>query len=344
MVPLSDYTIDSVMNPDGGQVVPRDSSPLSLPSADAFAEKKIIPLLCVDFHLTEDEYDDYIKYKHDLGYIKDVRTLEGKNRRRANDLSLHDCMTAFSSREQLGNDDAWYCPKCKKHVRAFKEMTLWRLPEVLIVHLKRFKVTTYNAHYSTVSKIDRGVNYPSELSVETYLAPGAPGASHNADGVRSPLFDLFAMSIHSGSPGGGHYWAHVFNFRTKQWAEMDDSRVMMLAVGAPPPMSREAYVLFYIRRMASFLSGAGVRVIVPSPERSLRLGNTSSSSSSSSSSSANQESGSLYLPLHAAAASVSLTESSQRTVQSSDFANDNDNNNDADGQSSDDEEENKLCE
>jgi ubiquitin C-terminal hydrolase len=31
-----------------------------------------------------------------------------------------------------------YCPDCKKHVLAFKKMVAWRIPPVLIVHLKRF--------------------------------------------------------------------------------------------------------------------------------------------------------------------------------------------------------------
>jgi ubiquitin carboxyl-terminal hydrolase 4/11/15 len=32
----------------------------------------------------------------------------------------------------------WYCPTCKEHRQATKKLELWRVPEVLVVHLKRF--------------------------------------------------------------------------------------------------------------------------------------------------------------------------------------------------------------
>ena len=31
-----------------------------------------------------------------------------------------------------------YCPKCKKHQPATKTVEFWTLPDVLVVHLKRF--------------------------------------------------------------------------------------------------------------------------------------------------------------------------------------------------------------
>ena len=31
-----------------------------------------------------------------------------------------------------------YCPSCKKHQQATKKFDLWKLPKILIIHLKRF--------------------------------------------------------------------------------------------------------------------------------------------------------------------------------------------------------------
>lgn len=31
-----------------------------------------------------------------------------------------------------------YCSSCKKHQQASKKLDLWKLPEILVVHLKRF--------------------------------------------------------------------------------------------------------------------------------------------------------------------------------------------------------------
>jgi ubiquitin C-terminal hydrolase len=56
-------------------------------------------------------------------------------------VSLHACVQAFLQPEQLGEADSWYCSRCKAHVQADKKLDLWSLPEVLVVHLKRFSYT-----------------------------------------------------------------------------------------------------------------------------------------------------------------------------------------------------------
>lgn len=48
-----------------------------------------------------------------------------------------------------------YCPECKKHQPATKKFDLWNLPEILIVHLKRF---SYSRFYR--DKIDAIVEFP----------------------------------------------------------------------------------------------------------------------------------------------------------------------------------------
>lgn len=48
-----------------------------------------------------------------------------------------------------------YCPVCKKHQLATKKLDLWSLPEVLIIHLKRFSYTKF-----TREKLDSIVDFP----------------------------------------------------------------------------------------------------------------------------------------------------------------------------------------
>jgi len=55
-----------------------------------------------------------------------------------NDLQLVDCLRLFSEEEQLGKEDAWYCPDCKEHVEAYKKFDIYKAPPLLVVHLKRF--------------------------------------------------------------------------------------------------------------------------------------------------------------------------------------------------------------
>lgn len=54
------------------------------------------------------------------------------------ELTLYNCLNLFTEKEKLGREDAWYCPECKDFVQATKKFDLWKLPRVLVIHLKRF--------------------------------------------------------------------------------------------------------------------------------------------------------------------------------------------------------------
>ena len=45
----------------------------------------------------------------------------------------------FHDVEKLSGANTWYCGHCKDHVEATKRVSLWRLPPVLVIQLKRFK-------------------------------------------------------------------------------------------------------------------------------------------------------------------------------------------------------------
>jgi ubiquitin C-terminal hydrolase len=186
-------------------------------------------------------------------------------------VSLKMCFDKFAQREQLGEEDTWYCSKCKAHVQAFKEMKLWRLPKVLIVHLKRFqqKASRYGFGVGN-SKLTETVHFPTaNLDVSSWLATNAPGHVHGGGGSAGAAartgssgsgsssssasvsvgsgggpvrYDLFAVSEHYGGMGGGHYTATVENFKTKRWQKCDDYSV---SASSPPTPRAEAYVLFY---------------------------------------------------------------------------------------------------
>lgn len=107
-------------------------------------------------------------------------------------LSLAQCLRAFTKEEILGENDPWYCSDCKKHQRASKMMNVWKLPHVLIIHLKRF---SYTRVYR--DKIATFVDFPlSGLDLSEFTG--------NQDD-QHPIYDLYAVSNHMGGMGGGHY-------------------------------------------------------------------------------------------------------------------------------------------
>jgi len=72
-------------------------------------------------------------------------------------IQLGDCMKLFTETERLSKDDAWYCPECKDFVQASKKFDLWKLPEILVIHLKRF---SYDRYWR--DKLDALVEFPVE--------------------------------------------------------------------------------------------------------------------------------------------------------------------------------------
>ena len=110
-----------------------------------------------------------------------------------------------------------------------KDVQLVRWPQVLVVHLKRWKVV------SMVPFVQRKV--PTHISFEAIL-PVAVG---------QPPYHLRGVVVHSGVAGGGHYTAYVRapdNF----WYFCDD-RKSPRRVGIQEVLSEyvaaNAYLLFY---------------------------------------------------------------------------------------------------
>ena len=147
-------------------------------------------------------------------------------------ITLQDCLEEFTKEEKLGEDDLWYCPRCKEHQQATKRFDLWKLPEILVVHLKRFS----NSRILR-DKIDTFVDFPIEgLDLEAMVGEREVAKRLQSQGldlfslglgdIDEPLvYDLYAVDEHLGGLGGGHYRAYALNHITKKWYHFDDSFV-----------------------------------------------------------------------------------------------------------------------
>ncbi|KAJ1702668.1 hypothetical protein LUZ63_002447 [Rhynchospora breviuscula] len=149
-------------------------------------------------------------------------------------VTLYQCLDKFIKEEPLGPDDMWYCPSCKEHRQASKKLDLWRLPEILVIHLKRFSYSRY-----TKNKLETYVDFPiHELDLSEYIA-------HRGNSSVSTHYRLYAISNHYGHMGGGHYTAYVYHDRGNRWYDFDDQCVT--AVPEDNIKTAAAYVLFYRR-------------------------------------------------------------------------------------------------
>ncbi|KAM6048514.1 ubiquitin carboxyl-terminal hydrolase 32 isoform 3-T3 [Theristicus caerulescens] len=89
--------------------------------------------------------------------VEEHESVEQSRRAQAEPINLDSCLRAFTSEEELGEDEMYYCSKCKTHCLATKKLDLWRLPPILIIHLKRFQFV--NGRWIKSQKI---VKFPRE--------------------------------------------------------------------------------------------------------------------------------------------------------------------------------------
>jgi ubiquitin C-terminal hydrolase len=156
--------------------------------------------------------------------------------RHSKKLTLEGCLREFCSVESL--EDSWLCQQetCKKHTKATKQLQLCSLPPILIIQFKRF------SHENGLrQKIETFVEYPTDrLDLSRFLP---------SNSSEEAIYDLFAVSNHTGSIYGGHYIAyarHEANGKT-EWYKFDDSYVTSFCFESDI-VSRDAYLLFYIKR------------------------------------------------------------------------------------------------
>ncbi|ESO97934.1 hypothetical protein LOTGIDRAFT_153045 [Lottia gigantea] len=72
-------------------------------------------------------------------FYEEHESVEESRRKQTEPIDLDTCLQAFTKEEELGEDELYYCSKCKKHCLACKKLDIWRLPPVLIINLKRFQ-------------------------------------------------------------------------------------------------------------------------------------------------------------------------------------------------------------
>lgn len=143
--------------------------------------------------------------------VYDDQELNTKKRSRAqrqkDGITLDDCLDEFGKEEILSEMDTWYCPRCKEHRRATKKFELWKTPDILVMHLKRFSSVNFRR-----DKLDVLVNFPIEnLDLSSRVIETEDG--------KSEIYDLFAVDDHWGGLGGGHYTAFAKNYIDGKWYE-----------------------------------------------------------------------------------------------------------------------------
>ncbi|CAG9791001.1 unnamed protein product [Diatraea saccharalis] len=154
-------------------------------------------------------------------------------------VSLTDCLSSFVQVEELADTERYFCSSCKCKQKSTKQFWIRRLPNVLCLHLKRFRWRNYFR-----TKVDTSITFPLRaLDMSRFVLANVPDTRRS--GLGTQLYDLAAVIVHHGSgAASGHYTAFAIN--EDQWFHFNDQTVR--ATDSSTVASCKPYILFYIRR------------------------------------------------------------------------------------------------
>jgi len=143
-----------------------------------------------------------------------------------NNNTLYECLDKFINKETLDKDNMYTCNFCGRKNKSSKNTTIWKLPPILIIQLKRFESNSW--------KLTNLIDYPLELDMKKYN-----------NNTNNSIYKLFAINNHiSNHTRFGHYTSIVKNRLDNVWYEFDDSNVLQ-KVEEKDLVNKNAYMLFY---------------------------------------------------------------------------------------------------
>ena len=138
----------------------------------------------------------------------------------------------------LENDN--YCERWEKKTSFTREEWITRLPKIMIIHLKRFKTNEYGVQERNNKSVEFPINnldFPRMIHF------------YFKEFYQEYSYDLYGISIHSGTLQGGHYTANIKNMNEdKNWYNWNDSSTR--DIEQPDNFGKGPYVLFYLRNDA----------------------------------------------------------------------------------------------
>ncbi|KAB1261726.1 Ubiquitin carboxyl-terminal hydrolase 49 [Camelus dromedarius] len=162
---------------------------------------------------------------------------------------LTEMLAKFTETEAL-EGRIYACDRCNSKRRksnpkplvlseARKQLMIYRLPQVLRLHLKRFRWSGRNHR----EKIGVHVVFDQVLTMEPYCCRDMLSSLDK----ETFAYDLSAVVMHHGKGfGSGHYTAYCYNTEGGFWVHCNDSKLNVCSV--EEVCKTQAYILFYTQR------------------------------------------------------------------------------------------------
>mmetsp|Transcript_32576 Transcript_32576/g.103174 ORF Transcript_32576/g.103174 Transcript_32576/m.103174 type:complete len:735 (-) Transcript_32576:61-2265(-) len=158
-------------------------------------------------------------------------------------ISLQDCLLQYYEPEHLTGNDKYKCEHCDQFRDCTKKLSLLKPPEVLTLHLKRFRYESLFGN-NMGTKISEHIQFPIKgLDMRPFIKT----SEEFKEEQENAIYDLLAVIEHRGALHGGHYIAYIRNNSDGKWFEFNDSQVN--TISGADVHKLEGYMLFYKLRV-----------------------------------------------------------------------------------------------
>jgi ubiquitin C-terminal hydrolase len=139
---------------------------------------------------------------------------------------VNECLDSFF-KETLLNED-YKCDKCKQKNVSTQKYSLYQVPNVLCIHLKRFCQVKQR-----LIKVSSMIDFEFDLDLSNYT-------SNNVQ------YELFGVVYHMGQLNNGHYISCTKHPVSQKWYLYDDESPRLIAENQI--VNPNAYILFYKKK------------------------------------------------------------------------------------------------
>ena len=143
--------------------------------------------------------------------------------------TILNCLDFYTEKELLTDDNAWLNDKTNEKQSAYKNITFWNLPNVLIIELKRYTNSGNKIHTLVTTPL---INLDLSKYVSGYDASNC-------------IYNLFGTGNHSGNLYGGHYTSNIKNANGK-WYNFNDT--IINEISEKDVINQHTYCLFYRKK------------------------------------------------------------------------------------------------
>ena len=140
-------------------------------------------------------------------------------------INIYDCFDLFTQAQILDGENKWKYDKDGKYYDIEKSLMIWKFPNILIIHLKRF---TNNGN-----KIVKLIDFPIDNLDLTKYCIGYD--------KKKSIFSLVGVCNHIGTLNSGHYYSYCK--QNDEWYNFDDTSVSKINKNGI--ITKHAYCLFY---------------------------------------------------------------------------------------------------